>query len=616
MLSSKAYVRSRLHYPSPSPALSAMELDRILAAGESGNTAQLHDMLPESITPDVTGDYILPVPMVPIQADLYDRVISSTYSEILKFFCAPSDNQFKSLVDKLKSMLEQLDLCGTHPGLLIVQYVPHSLINKEAPRKLEEFSGKFKVLGMLARALELYGKHVGVIADAGRTTDLVEAYLLDKPVNVQRYSGKRVRENTHIEKNRTFFHLVPADLRDLTASVNAPFDMMIVIDNAFDVSSPYANGLRAQLRDPTRRKPLAPLVRLVPLKSAQHAMLDPSFGFKDRIASAVVNRMQAGEIPPKQQKVFECDLLPLRPWFNDMDGPWPLGRPDALVVYGTRDVDRSLHAPELTEPDSKRAKTISNTNVKEEENGVSSDVKPSISHDQNIESKVDELTSKLASLSEINRRQSEELSSHRELASRRQLEVDTLRAEMANQVRSKNDFEQKCKKLEDRVDRLRSEKDRFNDRLRHFEERYDTLIAQLQEKGESSSTELKLAEATRKMQELEEKLESAERHNTAHTAKEQVAIEQYRNASTAAQEMKMERDAMAAQLEELKEKADGNAVKVIELANNSKAAALTDQIKRLEAEIENYKTSTKIVMDQQQSIPATARDRAHHRRGY
>lgn len=590
-----------------------MELDRILAAGESGSPQNLYDMLPRSITPDVTGDYILPVPLEPIQADLYDRVISSTYSEILKFFCAPSDGQYGSLVDKLKSMLIQLDLCGTHPGLLIVQYVPHSLVNKEAPRKLEEFSGKFKVLGMLARALERYGKHVGVIGDAGKTTDLVEAYLLDKPVNVQRYSGKRVREASHVEKNRTYFHLVPADLRDLTASVNAPFDMMVVIDNAFDTSSSYANGLRAQLRDPTRRKPLAPLVRLVPLYSAQHAMLHPTFELKDQIASAVVHRMRVGKIPSRMEKVFDCDLLPLRPWFADMDGPWPLGRPDALEVYGAREVDQSLHAPELTEPGNKRVKVSQSTNVKEE-NGDSKDVKPKVP--QKDETEVSELSSRLASLTEINRRQADELWNHRELASRRQLELETLTADMAGQVKAKNELEHKSKKLEERVERLRAEKDRFNDRLRHFEERYDNLVAQLQEKGESASMDLKLAEATKRMQELEEKLESVERHNAAHTAKEQVAIEQYRNASTAAQEMKAEKDAMAAQLGELKEKADGNAVRAMELANSSQVAALEAQVRRLEAEIENYKTSTKIVMDQQQSITPTARDRAHHRRGH
>lgn len=296
------------------------------------------------VDPQLCGDYILPVGMTDLQKKVTSAIVSSNFSEILSFFDGSEQSRSKNS-QKLQKMLIDLSLVATHPYLLLNHLQP-SLTGNRAPLAIENMSGKFQSLIVLAKKFTNPDQHVAIVCEAGHATDLVELVLSDRALNVTRYSSQPAAKfyKKEISKRRgAMFHLVPSDLKDLRQAVYAAFDILIVLDNKFDADSSYGQGLRAQLRDPARRKPFASILRLIALNSAQHVELFPNLSFEEQIAATVVRKKQVGALPSVVKQFYLKDLKPLQPFINNCDGKYLLPASYPIKTAGHQDVEKALY---------------------------------------------------------------------------------------------------------------------------------------------------------------------------------------------------------------------------------------------------------------------------------
>lgn len=328
------------------------------------------------VDPQLSGDYVLPVGMTDLQKKVTSAIVSSNFSEILSFFDGSEQSRDKNS-QKLQKMLIDLSLVATHPYLLLTHLQP-SLTGKRTPLAIENMSGKFQSLITLAKKFTNPNQHIAVVCEAGHATDLVELVLLDRALNVTRYSSQPAAKfyKKEISKRRgAMFHLVPSDLKDLRQAVYAAFDILIVLDNKFDANSPYGQGLRAQLRDPARRKPFASILRLVALNSAQHVGLFPDLAFAEQIAATVVWKKQVGALPPIVKQFYLKDLNPLQPFFNNCDGKYLLPAMYPIKTAGHHDVEKALYLDDEDQyqVDFGNRKSGSNSGSRKQKRGTESD---------------------------------------------------------------------------------------------------------------------------------------------------------------------------------------------------------------------------------------------------
>ena len=482
------------------------------------------DARPTSAT---SGDYVLPVPMTDLQKKVNSAVVSSNFSEILSYFDGSKQSRIK-YQEKTKRMMSDMDLVATHPYLLLKHLQP-PLSHKRAPHQLESVSGKFQSLVALCRQFTRSDQNIAIVCEAGHLTDMVEVVLADRGLRVQRYSDKpavKLYKKEIAKRRGPAFHLVPSRFEHLMQAVYAAFDLVVLLDNTFDVGSDYGRGLRAQLRVPAKRTPLAPILRLVALNSAQHIELLPSLSFGDQIATTVVQKDQVGALPSLARSYYARDLAPLQPFLKDPDGPYPLPSLEAVNIATHKDVEQALYLDDedqyqvefTNRGSSRRLRREINNDSEDDESSDEVQITKLKTEDKGEEHsrprkirKVDieeetrellagvsdgltfDLLAKLNDALSANRGFAGEIASHRELASKRELLVEDERNSIMMLARQIRDMERQRTDSERKMEKLRARNEKIELELYNKELWWDRLAEKLgakspqAENGDASS---------------------------------------------------------------------------------------------------------------------------------
>lgn len=581
-----------------------MKLNKILLDGKKNmSEEEIAKLLPPREKWYESNDYILPVTMTSSQRELLDPVISAYYSEIMSYYDSKTTDERKRKSEEvLRFLRDDLLLLCTHPFLLIDHYIPSRLLHRDTPNFLGQASGKFMALGYLARLLSPLKLNVGIVSRAGVTVDLLEAFLMDKPVNVQRYTGIFIKGPRTSDPNLTMFHLVPSKLESLTAAINAAFDCLIIMDESFDLTSEYAMGLRAQLRNAQVQKQYAPVIRLVPLYTLAHAELCTE-SLSECIGAAIVLRHCAGALPSYLRPIYDHELYPLLRYFHNTDGPWPLERPGEIRRYSHTDVLRSMMSEVKVEPEPSDVRLITNPA------NSAFHKRARVEETDNMDRLTHEVLVYFVNLVAIKDLQAEELSELRNSASRRQSQLEEVQAELANYVRKVSELEKKLEASEKRAARLRQDSDILLEKTHDLEDRWK---AALNEAHTESDDPIVLR---RLLLEEQEKVKAANKKYVRQTSEIEYLRAQYQTASTAAAEVAAEKRAVETERDEYKLQATGKQIELRKLVLDAELKQKDQIIAGLKGELANCKESLRIMMEERQSH---GRDRTRNtrRNGY
>ncbi|PRT53385.1 HDA1 complex subunit 3 [Wickerhamiella sorbophila] len=548
---------------------------------------------------DCSGDYILPVPLTPLQKELLDTVISAHYSELLGFL--DSDNRTHKYGKDLVKMLCEIQQITTHPWLLLDEHRPSNLFTRDMPYRIGEISGKFEVLAKIVRTTNDLGLHVAILVGDSYLSDLVEAFLADKTANLFRYTnGKPLNHpppDAQFVAKGSCYHIVPSRLEDLIASVNFAFDFMIVMDDTFELGSAYAQGIRAQLRDPSKRVPLAPLVRLIPLGSVNHVMPYTDVANLQReqltlvLGSTVVLGETAGEIPPEMKYLYDNDLRDMVPWFQNADRPWPLARPSPPAQFKATDVEQKILAHEKNAgPEPKRIKLEDPVKT----DGLSGQGDPSTLSSS--------LLRRVQLLVDQNERLKAESENLRKTASHRQEVLETVQNEMVELIEENTLLKRTRERDEKKLAKNRADIEGLRTQL---ETQHSELEAAKNstEEGPESRLAAKTAEAIELREEVQRLRDKAEIHSRD---LEYMRL-QFQNASSAAADAEIERKKLSDEIVEMKELMSENALRMREITVEAEKVELQNKLAITQTELDNVKEMNRILSESQTNV--TGRDR-------
>lgn len=560
-------------------------------------------------------------------------------------------------------MMVDLNLVATHPYLLLSHLQPN-LAGKRAPTSIENMSGKFQSLVTLTKKFNKPNQHVAIVCAAGQTTDLVESVLSDRALRISRYSRppqQKIYKKEIMKRRGATFHLMPSQLSDLRAAVYHPFDVVIVLDNTFDPYGKYGTGLRAQLRDPTLRPPYAPIVRLVALNSAQHTELDPQLNFNEQIAATVVLKKNAGAMPSVVKQCYAQDLSPLTTFTNDPDGPYPLPGLPVVKRVGHREVEKALYlddedqyqvdfanrrtggrrkranaeADDFDTGDDDSGSDSGNGNalgdaVNVQTNGdqapIGSVVTPKLPTKRRRIELEDETVSICNELSKENplsarllvefndvlneyRLETDEVSSHRELASGREMLIEKQREHMQQLALRILDIEKHKEQTVRRSEKLSVRNEKLEHEIQDVGSWWDKVAEKLSLSTDEAGRHKAFAE---KIAELQAANESHEKAIESEKAKYQ-RLQSVADASSGyADSVTKERDALTEQVADLKSKLEVEPL-VKEQAASEQISIKESEIKALKAELDNLKESVNIQLSSEK--PAGRTDRRWGGRG-
>lgn len=574
----------------------------------------------------VYGDYVLLVGMTEIQKKVNAAIVSSNFSEILSYFDGSEQSRAKYSA-KLTQMLADLNAVATHPFLLLPHMQPN-LASKRAANLVEDASGKFEALVALCRHFTRPEQHVAIVCKAGIMTDLVEVLLSERGMNVRRYSLAGPKSYKREAKAKgAQFHLLPAHIGDLSEAAYVAFDVMLLLEEQFDVASDYGRGLRLQLRDPATRHPYAPVLRLVTSNTVEQLQLDRALAFGDMLATAVVLRTQAGVLPVDFKRLHQQHFSALESFFVNPDTAPPLPPIPRVAQASRLDVERTLylddadqyqvnfsaHAKPPSESGSEPEPEVHEVQIKAEE------PPPRKRRRVELEAGTHQLLAELDTaeplafnlLVELNallaqrRAHQEEVSSHRQAATEREAVIDSLREELGVQVAAKCTFEKQAGDAAARAEKFRLRNQAVEQELADTQQWWESIREKL---ALSADEGARLGVLTQRVLELEED----NKRLTADVANERTRYAVLQRTAQASAEYA---DGLAKETEKLKQElADLRAQTLDAPAARQRSvtaqlAAKDQDIKLLRAEMDNLRESIKVQFSQDRGRSGRTTDR-------
>ncbi|CAN6650947.1 HDA1 complex subunit 3 [Trichomonascus vanleenenianus] len=583
-----------------------MDLGRILDGTPPVLAVEETDAVMEDIPlyAEKSGDYWMPVPMTESQMVLTDQVISSHYSDILKFF----ETNEPVMPESLDTLYQNVQLVASHPYLLVETGLPHSLLLKEVPAAIARSSGKFKVLGEVLDIIKDLKVHVALIVRPGKCIDLIEAFLLGKPLNYRRYQGQYLREPSQLDEDLSTLHILPSYPLESTYRGVERFHFVISFDQTVNIGDAHVSALRHQGRTDE-----APVLRFIPMNTIEHVSqaflgdVDKSRydneGLKKVLAAVVNLRAEVGEIPSPVEYVFDQGLAPLIPWLNNPSTPFILPPLPPVALYTAEDVEKSLLTEvgeDETTPETDNGSFYDAKRLKRDVEFIKPE--PGIDGGWSSSGPSQKLSAgvfrKLESLLRETARQAVEIEDFRRSASSRQATVESLTVEMGDKVKEVNELLGRVKFAERRAERCVADAERASTRAEEATKELDQLrsvvAAESPEKDELLKLQAQLNDKDAEIKRLEERLQNQATEN-------EYMRSEYQRASAQAAESQSKYETAMAENAELRKRAEGEMVKLRELAFDDERSMKDEQIRVLNARLQALEEHMKRLLESDNS---------------
>ncbi|KAK9462783.1 class II histone deacetylase complex subunits 2 and 3-domain-containing protein [Lipomyces oligophaga] len=300
-------------------------------------------------------EYAIPIPMVEFQRYMYEQVMILHSSDILRFcdYCGNSTAFRESMRSEMLVVLIRTLMASTHPYLLVPTLQPKNLSDKDESRYIAHAGEKLRIIDSLVGTFKDNGLKLGIVARNGPTMDLVVNYLSGKRVKYIKNEGEIDQgdesdsSSSSLDEDRfakITVILVPSSAVNTKNERPLKFDipradLVVALDFSFVASEPQVRALRGQDGLNGGGKPLAPVVRFVPVNSSEHAMLATAAmdgGREEHLSAAVMcavmttftlMRSDAGKLPDQLAKEIQGFPAKVPEWIKtNPQGPPPVTR--------------------------------------------------------------------------------------------------------------------------------------------------------------------------------------------------------------------------------------------------------------------------------------------------
>ncbi|CAR24868.1 Hda2p [Lachancea thermotolerans CBS 6340] len=162
--------------------------------------------------------YYLPIGLTSLQKDLVEILISIHTKSLLQYCKSDALSSFpecKSDTELVLPPLSAAQLTGmlavniraaaNHPCLLVEHYMPRQLLLMEPGERLIRASDKFRKMAMLLNSIFTRDRkrfpqpmHITILSHSVKELDIIEGYLLGKPIKLKRISGTSLFNEKHL----------------------------------------------------------------------------------------------------------------------------------------------------------------------------------------------------------------------------------------------------------------------------------------------------------------------------------------------------------------------------------------------------------------------------------
>lgn len=544
------------------------------------------------------------------------------------------------IVPKIRQIVELLNNIATHPDLNMADHLSETSGDLEAEASWAQYSSaKFLFLGNLISMAGSHDLHLIIMAQGGKTSEIVERYLLGKGFAFTRprhEMGSSTNHELSLAKGTLSFGIQSTQNEGLVETYKVP-SAVIALDSSFSAQNPAIQHMRATF---ARSGYLLPVIRLLVSNTSEHIMLClPDVPQAQRLRLLIYHVLQLQDIVGDlqddalnvQEDAEEITNCLLTDSFNS-NWPIPLIEPlhialpeelDALLEQSSSDNDESLSGGDVEEKpsfqlvqkrvfvsyleDQDAVSVSTNDKIQDPEDLIEHGIKrprmgpsqdpsqltestakfPSQTLDgdlQNLERNLVHLrAAHHAEIANLQARLDEALAQVTErdrLLGELQHRYETRTREFFRMMREREELVSSKMAAEQRAERQRDENSKLKDERSELKKELDEARQALKAGGGSMA---ELESAREEIRRLSKENASLGRRAEYEEKQVEYTREQYQNASAAAVQSASELRQLQEEVESLRRKADGEATRLKELNMKSDSERHLARIAELEA---------------------------------
>ncbi len=599
-------------------------------------------------------EFIVPLPMNGRVRDQYLQTVF-IYRDAIEAFTGSEDHE-PVLVDQVSEMVGRVNKVTTHTDLDNPETLtqPNAALEHEA-RWAENNSAKFMFLRHLFDTARPQEKHIAILANPGRTLDILETFLKAHQIVYARPDKLPRRDTT--AQGPLNVTLLPTGETGARFIVNNA-SLIVAFDHTFSVEDRHVQLLRAHMFNVGQ---LSPVISLIVANSAEHidrclsTSLDGSQRLRMLVSCIAQTRHNVGDLPPDALSPAAAAIevaayialeTPLEEYWrvppigeitgvtlfaesNPSDSSTQSAIPDSMRADGTPTMSkRALEDTDNLET-SKKAKltpcsqpgTVAQ-NTNESRLNISEGTQ-GVDHTTNQgESSSAQLND--ATRPHVNEHEIVDVKVYQELSEKHQVEMQRIQSRLQEHVEALTELQYRFEDQNKEMVTLRGERDAAiaasAGNSRNLE-KLKANIAKMKEEHETLAAELvdartALLNSTPEVADLE-KARAEARQAAADKARLENRIQsmtkeleftrtQYQSASTAAAEASMEVVALQEENTVLKRKASGETAKLRQLNSGKDTETHLARIKELEQTLESRE---ELLKRKEEEIKAQTRQR-------
>ena len=308
-------------------------------------------------------EFIVPLPMNTRVRDQYVSTIHYYRQAIERFML--DDHPSRELLDLMQTMIHRVHRVTVHidlenNGALTQQDVSP----EEEATWAENCSSKFQFLRHFFGAAHQQDKHVAILAQPGRSLDIIENFLKGRHVRYNRPDALSISDPS-TAKGLMQVSLIATGNEGAT-TVPRGADVIIAFDSSFNARDPQVKTLRAHVVNASQ---MSPVVHLIVYSSAEHInrCLPTSLSSSERLKALVrcvtETRREVGILLPDEAgPAAAAEEVAAFIEAGGMEGQWAL--PSIRGIEGVQVIESSQNLGSSTQSETQHDITASPASLK------------------------------------------------------------------------------------------------------------------------------------------------------------------------------------------------------------------------------------------------------------
>ena len=296
-------------------------------------------------------EFIIPLPAPARVRDQYVHTINH-HRKVITEFCG-NDTVDDRIIFKIRDLLKSLDNISTHLDLENDSInTEHNVSPEDEVTWAKSCSGKFQFLDHLIAHMRYQDAHIVIVAQGGRSLDIIEGFLKGLHVGYERPDilADSDRKTT---QGRLQFSLIASGEEESSALLRAA-NLVIAFDGSFNAAEDQIKELRSHMLNIGQ---LTPVIHLMIFASSEHVercLPDSIGGFprmRTKLSFITHIRQEVGElVPGEYAPVHAAEEVMEFVKAGGLEGQWILPSVRPLEIDGIESVESTQDKNGVTLP--------------------------------------------------------------------------------------------------------------------------------------------------------------------------------------------------------------------------------------------------------------------------